>query len=683
METKVYVVDTPQTDRSNSFYASNGPPLLSSPLVKLPLGSVQAEGWMRHQLELMAEGLTGHLPELSTFLKSDSGWFGTEREGWEDEPYWLRGFHDLGVLLNNKRILTEAKRWIETVIASQDEDGYFGAKFNKCVVGKNGQKLADLWPHMVMLDVLITHYEHSGDERIIPLMTHFFRWCATLPDDQFLRPKKGFGNHHLSVQWVRAGDMLPHLYWLYNRKKEAWLLDLATRFHQKVKPPEGEWLDHHVVNFTQRFREPGTYYTQSHNPAHIMETERWYKQHMSTWGQQPGGIFAADERIRPGKTDPKQACETCAMIEFNKSFYILGKITGKALYADRCEDIQFNSFPVTQSPDFKALHYLTAANQPQLDSSANHDYYNKGRMIDYSPYRYRCCMNNISMGWPYYTEHLWMATADNGFATWLYGPSRVSAQVGHGMKVSVHEKTEYPFDETVQMIVRTKQRVHFPLYLRVPMWCKNFQVRVNGVPLSIYPRPGQYVVIERTWANNDVVKLKMPMEVTLTEWKKSANSVTVNRGPLSYSLKIGEDWRRSYVDQNKWSQELKEWLGIKEDRPVHVDNDKWPEWEIFPSTPWNYGLIVDRTQPEKSLEVIKKKDVSNQPWTLEAAPIEIHAKGRRIPNWTLVDETVTALPSSPVKSDEPVENITLIPMGCARLRISCFPTIGVGSDSHE
>lgn len=69
--------------------------------------------------------------------------------------------------------------------------------------------------------------------------------------------------------------------------------------------------------------------------------------------------------------------------------------------------------------------------------------------------------------------------------------------------------------------------------------------------------------------------------------------------------------------------------------------------------------------------------------TLEAAFIEIHAKGKRIPNWMLVDKTVTVLPSSPVKSDEPVENITLIPMGCARLRISCFPTIGVGSDLHE
>jgi len=659
MKTKAYVVDTPKADRCNSFYVSNREPLLVSPFVKLPLGSIRAEGWMRHQLELMADGMVGHLREMSQFLQPDNGWFGGGNEGWEEQPYWLRGFHDLGVLLDNRRILTEAKYWIDAVITSQDEDGYFGAKFNKCVPGRNGQKLADLWPHMIMLDVLITHYEHSGDERVIPLMIRFFQWCAALPDNQFLKPEEGFGNWKPSIQWVRAGDMLPHIYWLYNRTNEVWLLDLATRFHQKVKPPEDKWLDHHVVNFTQRFREPGTYYIQSRNPAHIIETEHWYKQHMSTWGQQQGGIFGADERIRPGKTDPKQACETCAMVEFNKSFYILGKITGQAFYADRCEDIQFNSFPVTQTPDLKALHYLTAANQPQLDSSTNHDYYNKGRQIDYSPYLYRCCQHNVSMGWPYYVEHLWMATADNGLVSWLYGPSYVTAKVGSGVQVSIQEETEYPFTEKVQMVLKTKQNVDFPFYLRVPKWCKDFQVTVNSIPISVYPKPGQYVVIERTWANNDTIELRMLMEVTLTEWKKSANSVTVNRGPLSYSLKIGEDWRRC------------------------GGTDKWPEWEVFPTTPWNYGLIVDRAHPEQSLEMTKKGTVASQPWTIEAAPIEIHAKGKRIPNWTLVDETVTALQPSPIKSDEPVEEITLIPMGCARLRISCFPAIGEGPDAQE
>ncbi len=152
----------------------------------------------------------------------------------------------------------------------------------------------------------------------------------------------------------------------------------------------------------------------------------------------------------------------------------------------------------------------------------------------------------------------------------------------------------------------------------------------------------------------------MPVKLSLATWAKSGNSMTVNRGPLSYSLKIGEDWRK-----------------------MGTGTGEWPEWEVFPTTPWNYGLIVNPDDLDGSFEVVEKGGVADQPWTLENAPIEIKAKGKRIPNWTMIDETVTDLQPSPVRSDEPVEEIKLIPMGCARLRMCCSPTIGEGEDADE
>ena len=667
MATEVRVVDTPEVRASNSWYVSNRPPLLPSPFVKLPLGSVKPYGWPRRQLELMAEGWVERMSELSPLLVADSAWLGGDTEGWEAPAYWLRGFHDLAVLLDDTGLRAEAERWISGVIASQDDDGYFGEKATKAVGDENGRKVADLWPHMMMIDALINHHEHSGDERVLPLLIRFFRWCAELPDDSFIpEPKQGATDWKPFVQWTRAGDMLPHLYWLYNHTEEAWLLDLAERVHRKVRPPESEWVAHHTVDFAQRFREPGTYYAQSADPAHIAETEYWYKQHMDTWGQQPGGMYAADEFIRPGKTGPKQGCETCSMVELNKSFHILGKITGQALYADRCEDIQFNSYPASQTPDMRAVHYLTAANQPQLDRSANHDYYNeryhKKNHIVYSPdpRRYRCCQYNLAMGWPCYVDHFWMASADNGLVAWLYGASQVRARAGEeGVEVTIREETDYPFDGTVRMTLKAERDVNWPLYLRVPSWCTDFRVSVNGTVLSADPKPGQYVVVERTWADGDTVELTMPMEISLTQWEKSANSVTVNRGPLSFSLKIGEDWRRC------------------------GGTEKWPEWEVMPTTPWNYGLIVDRADPRASFEVIERGQVPDQPWASGSAPLEIRAKGKRIPSWKLLDDTVTDLQPSPVKSAEPEEEITLIPMGCARLRISCFPTVSEAPSALE
>ena len=609
----------------------------------------------------MAEGMTGRLQELSSFLKPENGWFGGDKDGWEEQPYWFRGFYDLAVLTGNEKLLTEARRWIEAIINSQDEDGYFGAKFHKHVVGKNGQVVPDLWPHMVMLDAVISHYEHSNDARVIPMLTRFFQFCRNLPEDQFIpRLKEGFGDWRPNIQVVRAGDMLPHIYWLYGHTSDKWLLELATRFYQHISPPNDEWLDHHVVNFTQRFSYPGLYYLQSKAKWHLAQTEYWYIQHMGTWGQQPRGIFCADENIRPGCVDPRQGFETCAMVEFAKSFYLLGRITGDSKYADRTEDIMLNHFPAAQTPDIKGLKYLTASNQPQLDASEKHEYDNKGRQICYSPHIYRCCQHNVAMGWPWYVQNLWQATADKGLAAWLYAASEVTAKVGQeGTEVKIISETNYPFSGRVQIALESSGSVNFPFYLRIPGWCKNFHAALNGKTLKLDAEPGSYAYIDRNWSSGDKITIDMSMEIALTQWPRNG-SVTVDRGPLSYSVKIDEKWQRC------------------------GGTDEWPEWEVFPTTPWNYGLLVDRDNPADSLQVTEKRGkIPNQPWTLENAPIEIKAKAKKIINWKLENETVAELRQSPVKSGEPEETIKMIPLGCARLRMACLPVIGDGKDAQE
>ncbi len=672
----VTVVEKPDVSKSNSFYTTNRPPLLPNPLVKLPLGCIRPGGWLKVQLELMADGMVGHLDELSDFLKPNNGWLGGEEvSGAEEAPYWLRGFHDLVVLRGDKNLLEESQRWIEAAFASQEGNGYFGPGNLAPVEGEFGEKFTGLWAHAVMLDPIIHHYEYTGDARVIPFMTHFFQYCRDIPDEVFIPDEP-------IVDKRRPCEMIPHLHWLYNQTGELWLLELATRFfkhfpHTTDQWPgrEGmlnagdndtmrryrtdEWLAHHVVDFTHRFRYPGSYYPQSKASWHLAASEYWYNQHMGTWGQQPRGIFGADEVLRSTYTDPRQGCETCAMIEFNKSFYILGRITGHPKYADRCEDITLNHFPASQTPDLKGLHYLTASNQPQLDASGNHEYANKACMISYSPYLYRCCQHNVAMGWPWYVENLWQGTADGGLAAWMYAASEVTAKVGReGREVTIHAETHYPFRDTVHMEVATSQSVEFPLYLRVPKWCKGLCVSLNGKRLDVEAGPQTYLRIEREWIDGDRVDIVMPMELALTDWPRNG-SVTVDRGPLSYSIRIEEEWSRCGGTAG------------------------WPEWAVLPKSPWNYGLVIDCDKPASSLTVEEKNRLAVQPWTVEGAPVEIKVKAKRIPNWNLENETVEELRPSPIKSDAPEETIRMIPLGCARLRMSCLPTIGEGLDARE
>jgi hypothetical protein len=341
------------------------------------------------------------------------------------------------------------------------------------------------------------------------------------------------------------------------------------------------------------------------------------------------------------------------MVEFMQSFEMLLKITGDAVWADRLEEVAFNSLPAAQTPDLKALHYLTAPNLVQCDPSDDHVFQNRQYMLPFSSNHeiYRCCLHNVGMGWPYYAEHLWLATPGNGLAAAFYAPSAVEATVGHGVKVKIEEETEYPFDEAVELRLSSPEPAQFPLYLRIPAWCQGAAIAINGKRLAVSAAPQQYVVVERTWNDGDRVSLHFPMKIALSVWEKQAQAVSVSRGPLAYSLKIGERWER---------------IGGREE---------WPDLAVYPTTPWNVGLVVDRHDPTTSFRVIRNSGRSLQPFDSESAPIELRGQGRVIPVWTLAHNCAGPLPRSPVKSDQPDQDITLIPMGCARLRVSVFPTI--------
>jgi hypothetical protein len=204
--------------------------------------------------------------------------------------------------------------------------------------------------------------------------------------------------------------------------------------------------------------------------------------------------------------------------------------------------------------------------------------------------------------------------------------------------------------------------VQFPLYLRVPGWCNAPALRINGKKTPVYTEPRTFIVIDRTWKDGDTVDLTLPMELKLRYWIRNGNTVSVDRGPLTYSLKIGEKYVR------------------------YGGTDKWPALEVYPTTAWNYGLVLDPDKPLNEQFDVRERSwpKDSQPFEAQAAPIEIKAKARRIPNWQ-PDHLglIGTVQPSPIKSDQPTETVTLIPMGAARLRISAFPWIGEGPNARE
>jgi hypothetical protein len=242
----------------------------------------------------------------------------------------------------------------------------------------------------------------------------------------------------------------------------------------------------------------------------------------------------------------------------------------------------------------------------------------------------------MHQGWPKLAASLWMATADNGLAAVAYGPSEVTAN-----GVTIEERTDYPFRDTVTLMVNPAKPTTFPLMLRIPAWASGATVSVNGQPQPSV-RPGEFFRVSREWKSNDRVELRFPMTVRTSIWYN--NSIAIERGPLVYSLKIGESWNK-----------------IKQTGPA-------ADWEVYPTTPWNYALVSGSWQ-------VAEKPVATQPFDAAGAPIEITAKARRLPQWTLVDDSPGPLPVSPVSSKRPEESITLVPYGAAKLRITAFPVL--------
>ena len=624
-------------------------------LEKLPAGAIKPEGWLLKQAQLQRDGLNGHLGEISAWLdRNNNAWLVDGGDhGWEEVPYWLRGYSHLAYLLDDPAMLEETRFWIDAVLNSQKEDGFFGP-----VNIRNDKR--EVWAQMIMLWILQNYYEYTSDERVLPFMKRYFEWEMAQPDEVFLKD-----------YWenCRGGDNIWSVVWYYNKTGDASVLPLIEKIHRNnadcTNPATlPNW---HNVNIAQYFREPAEMYLLRNDSTMLTSSYNVHDIIRRTFGQVPGGMFGADENARIGYIDPRQGTETCGFAEQLLSDGVMLSITADPLWAENMEDVAFNSFPAAMMPDLKGLRYITSPNHTISDSN-NHrpGIDNAGPFLNMNPFSSRCCQHNHGLGWPSFTQSLAFATADKGIAYTVYGPNRATVKVGDGEEVTVTEDTRYPFSDTLRFVVSAKDKVTFPFYFRIPSWTRNAVARVNGKKVG-NPEAGKYLKIAGEWKDGDVVELVFPMELSVRRWPVNQNSATVDYGPLTLSLMIDERYEKRNsaevaIGDSQWQ--------------AGADTEKWPTYEIYPASAWNYSLVLPSANPLKDFKVEHLEwPADDQPFTVESVPLRVSAKGRTIPSW-VIDETglTGVLPRQDAKRSEQIDDITLVPMGAARLRISAFPT---------
>jgi hypothetical protein len=513
---------------------------------------------------------------------------------------------------------------------------------------------------MVMLKVLIQYAEVTGDPRVMPFMTKYFGYeLSNLP----ARPLRDWGKY-------RWQDNAYSVLWLYNRTGADNLLALVSLLHRQGYNWEEQFnhfryttkqtkesiglaiirnpipdvaMQTHGVNNAMALKAAPVWWLMSGAAGDRTELNRQLTM-LDRYHGLPNGIFSADEHL--AGRDPSQGTELCTVVETMFSYEEDFAILGDARIADRLERVTYNALPATLSNDMWSHQYDQQPNQIAC-TRAHRQWSTNGpdsNLFGLAP-NFGCCTANLHQGWPKFVTSLWMATADGGLVTVAYGPNEVHTRI-KGNAVSIREETSYPFRSDVQLTLHLRAPAAFPIVLRIPDWATGATIKVNGQPAtaaSNHGLPNGFFSITRDWKNGDVVSIAFPMEPRVEH--SYHESVVIERGPLVFALPLEGAWK-----------EIKHYAQTSGD------------WQVEPSRPWNYGLEVGNCDA-----AVEEHPVTDVPFDVTRPAVAIKVRGKQLPEWTSSENSAGPLPMSPVSSKEPLESLTLVPYGAAKVRITAFP----------
>jgi uncharacterized protein len=619
--------------------------LAQNAFLELPLGAVKPTGWLLEQLRLQADGLTGHLEELWADVGPDSAWLGGAGEAWERGPYYLDGLLPLAHVLDDARLIEKAQRWIEAIITSQREDGFFGPVSND-----------DWWPRMVVLKVLAQHFEATGDPQIIPFMRRYFdHQLEHLPT----RPLEGWGAAR------GAENVLPVL-WLFERTNDPRLLELVDLILAQTLDWETYLTEHlahgpatsfshftHVVNVAMALKLPAMRFARDGDRKHLEAVRRCFENLEAHHGM-VNGMFSGDEWL--AGLGPQRGVETCAVVELMFSLEQLVRVFGEAEFGDRLERVAFNALPAAMSADMRSHQYHQQINQV-LCTIADRDWTMStadANTFGLEPH-FGCCTANLHQGWPKFVRALWMGTPSGGLAAVAYAPNRVSATVADGASVMLETITDYPFKDTVQINIALDRPARFEVLLRVPAWCDAPTVRVNAEALEVERSPEGFLRLEREWRTGDRIELALPMRVSPLE--RSNNAMALTLGPITLAFAPGEVWERI------------------------PGSAGFGDYEVRFRRSWGYALALDPALAHECR--VERLDIPSPPFShrigaapigVEDVPLRVHVTADLLTTWGLERNSAAPPPiiTTPLLRKH---TIPLIPYGCARIRVAEFPVV--------
>ncbi len=619
-------------------------------------GEVKPLGWLRDWCVTARDGYVSRMDEIDIAFRRAWNrdfhprgcfldWGDPDKGAWcaEGGAYWFEGLVRLAWALDDPALKALATRrlapllecmnptsigfvsWMDRTDPAQMAE--VEAANHGFIVGASGRTTR----------AVLAYYEATGDERALKAL----EWCLNDPRFYF------FGNPVTLPAaaidtWRYNGDAMLAAaidnFFATPPDPGRWP---ATRYalpvpheviHMRARRDDDpnlnwEWrLQHGVLCFESMLSwAKATFWTG--DGAFLSNVRAWLD-FLEARTRQPHGITVADEQY--GWPGPLRGTETCVVAGDLLLHATMASITGEGRYADHVERSFFNAAPACVSRDFLHHVYFQTPNRPDGDVAFHagpHAHGGKGGSFETKHWPL-CCTAAVSRLLPGFVQWAWMKPRAGGLAAVLYAPNMLETDV-NGTSVRIETHTDYPFGETLTMRVSPAKPLRFPIRLRIPCWCVNPRVAVNGdaafsrvasntrpegrIPIS----DDGFVTIDREWKSGDTISLRFPMEPRV-EMMRDYNDggkpyASVLCGPLLFAKGIPE------ADEN-----------------TPAPGAQTDGWRIDSSRVLDGALLVRSPMP--------------QTW-----------------NWPLASPVQLTIRDS---NGAPLE---LVPYGCAKLRVSMFP----------
>ena len=635
-------------------------------LKKLPLGAIRPQGWLLDQMRF-ASNLQKRIGSLSGLVK-DGEW-----NGGESLPRYVRGLILLSCALDDKNLKEKVTSFMSLIFASANEGGDFGPK-----------NTSSLTPKIEAVKTLLTYYEATDNERVLPFLKKFF--------------KSQFNTYSVSSSWydsrARLLEEICAIEAVYRETDLEWLQDLGEKLRDSsndwfklanrfpYKKPYQRYISQTALKHIQKqvlsvdCAKDGAKKHRTLTPEYV--NNQWHKKkhkiavetsgvnlakaikYPAVYGRfigddnlknlslklvralekkhgTPLGMFACTPRIAGAKG--VGAVDVEAGVEMLESLVEVVKETGSYELADLIERIVFNMVAGASFDDCSAVQDMVFVNQTEASQARKLPYADE----DNAFYTKKASRGAIALlsAYPLFLQTACMVKDEQlNFIT--YAPCTMDVSVG-GFSLTISERTGYPFRNAV--VFKVEQADGEPevkINFRVPK--NTYMQLISGG--QIVASGSKEISVKCILKAGSTFMLKMNIPLTVEE--NADGSRSLFKGNLLMALKLPCDVTQDSSDR----------------RTLIVKCSK----------KWNIAPLLSKKSSKKLFEDerVVVHDISGVPFAEEQPPFELKIRSKNVLNWDYDTSGFESFPKKCSFSEESLER-TDVPFGCTRTRIAKFP----------